>query len=169
MLKLKNYFAALFVILAFLVVGCASIVSKSSYPVAINSSPDQADFTIVNKHGEVIHSGKTPATVTLKSGCGYFSGEEYHVTFKKDGYATNTTTISSSLDGWYIGNIVFGGLIGILIVDPATGAMWKLPPSVSASMYEDDAASNNPEKSLYIISYNNIPDSEKANLIRIDQ
>jgi hypothetical protein len=25
-----------------------------------------------------------------------------------------------------LGNIVFGGLIGLLIVDPATGAMWKL-------------------------------------------
>ena len=27
--------------------------------------------------------------------------------------------------------IIVGGLIGILIVDPATGAMWTLPDSVS--------------------------------------
>ncbi len=30
------------------------------------------------------------------------------------------------MNGWYAGNIVFGGLIGILIVDPATGAMWDI-------------------------------------------
>ena len=28
---------------------------------------------------------------------------------------------------WYIGgNILFGGILGWLIIDPATGAMWKL-------------------------------------------
>ena len=31
------------------------------------------------------------------------------------------------MNGWYIGNILFGGLIGFLIVDPLTGAM--LPPT----------------------------------------
>ncbi|WP_174263189.1 CsgG/HfaB family protein [Citrifermentans bemidjiense] len=30
------------------------------------------------------------------------------------------------MNGWYWGNIVFGGVIGLLIVDPATGAMWKM-------------------------------------------
>jgi hypothetical protein len=53
----------------------ASIVSHSSWPVAIKSTPDQADFTITNKKGEKIHIGTTPATVTLTSGAGYFSGE----------------------------------------------------------------------------------------------
>lgn len=32
------------------------------------------------------------------------------------------------MDGWYFGNILFGGLIGFLIVDPATGAMYTLKP-----------------------------------------
>jgi len=30
---------------------------------------------------------------------------------------------------WYLaGNIVFGGIAGWLIVDPLTGAMWRLSP-----------------------------------------
>jgi hypothetical protein len=33
------------------------------------------------------------------------------------------------VDGWYFGNLLFGGLIGLLIVDPATGAMYKLEPN----------------------------------------
>lgn len=32
------------------------------------------------------------------------------------------------LSGWYFGNLVFGGLIGMLIVDPLTGAMYNLKP-----------------------------------------
>lgn len=32
------------------------------------------------------------------------------------------------MNGWYIGNLLFGGIIGLLIVDPATGAMWTLIP-----------------------------------------
>ena len=35
-------------------------------------------------------------------------------------------SMSARLNAWYWGNILFGGLIGWLIVDPATGAMWKL-------------------------------------------
>jgi hypothetical protein len=100
----------LFTIVAFSVTGCASIVSKSSYPVSIKSMPAQADFVISDKSGVEIHSGKTPSTVTLKSGGGFFKGQEYKITFTKDGYSSTTTKISSSLDGWYIGNILFGGV-----------------------------------------------------------
>ena len=32
--------------------------------------------------------------------------------------------ITPDFNGWYIGNILFGGLIGMIIVDPATGDMW---------------------------------------------
>ncbi len=159
--------AVLFIIGVFLISSCASIVSKSSYPVSITSSPDQAEFVITNKHGMQIHSGKTPSTVTLKSSCGFFQGEDYKITFNKDGYSPNSATISSSMDGWYVGNLLFGGLIGILIVDPATGAMWKLPPAISSSMDKKDTALNSSGKSLYVLSYNSIPDSVKGSLVSI--
>jgi hypothetical protein len=44
---------------------CASIVSHSSWPVAIKSKPDQADFTITNKKGEKIHTGTTPGEAKI--------------------------------------------------------------------------------------------------------
>ena len=37
--------------------------------------------------------------------------------------------IKPTPNGWYLaGNFIFGGLLGWLIVDPATGAMWNLKP-----------------------------------------
>ncbi len=38
------------------------------------------------------------------------------------------------------GNILFGGLIGWLIVDPATGAMWTLvPKEINTELAEETA------------------------------
>ena len=106
--------------------GCASIVSKSQWPVTINSNPSGATVTIKDGRGTELQKGVTPMTVTLSSKSGYFSSATYHFDFEKEGYYPANSSTSASLSGWYWGNILFGGLIGMLIVDPATGAMWKL-------------------------------------------
>lgn len=111
--------------------GCASIVSKSQYNVAVSSLPEGAAFVIKDKSGVKVHRGVTPQTVTLSSGAGYFQGATYTVDFTKEGHQPAVETLDSSLNGWYWGNIVFGGLIGLLAVDPATGAMWKLDERVA--------------------------------------
>lgn len=111
---------------AFMFAGCASIVSKSNWPVTLQSNPTGASCVIATKDGAHIHKGETPLTVTLSAKRGFFSSENYTVTCEKEGYELTKADMPSSLNGWYWGNIVFGGLIGILIVDPATGAMWKL-------------------------------------------
>lgn len=98
----------------------------------------------------------------MKSGSGYFSSEKYVVTFKKDGYDDANYTIHGSLDGWYIGNILLGGLIGMLIVDPATGAMWKLPDVQSASLNENKSVS------LSVKTIDQLSKSEKSKLEKIN-
>jgi hypothetical protein len=108
---------------------CASLMLQ-----AITSKPEGANYEVRNNAGQLIHSGVTPGTVTLKSGNGYFKSAGYSVKLRKDGYAEAHTTINSSLSGWYWGNILLGGLIGMVIVDPVTGAMWKLPEASSASL-----------------------------------
>lgn len=124
----------LFAIAAFAVTGCASIVSDSKYPVAVTSSPSGAAYEIVNEGGVSVRSGVTPDEVTLRAGAGYFDGEKYTVTYRKDGYTSSTQTLESGIDGWYWGNIVIGGLIGMLIVDPATGAMYTLPEKINSTL-----------------------------------
>ncbi|AHW58864.1 hypothetical protein [Draconibacterium orientale] len=106
--------------------GCASIVSKSSYPFSINSYPSEAKIIITNNNSYEIFSGTTPATIKLRASDGYFTKAQYQVKFTKEGYETKTVPVYFKLDGWYFGNIIFGGLIGLLIVDPATGAMYKI-------------------------------------------
>lgn len=36
--------------------------------------------------------------------------------------------LESSVDGWYFANILFGGLIGLLIVDPADRSSFEAAP-----------------------------------------
>lgn len=150
-----------------LLAGCASIISKSQYPVTISSKPEGADITIVNRAKEIVFRGKTPTTVTLKASAGFFKGENYTVIFKKEGYAPHTAQIERGVDGWYIfGNLLFGGLIGWLIVDPATGAMWTLKnlhvdlsPGSSSSFFEEG---------LHIVTVGDVPDHLRSKMVRIN-
>ena len=122
--------AALLLVATLLLSGCASIVSGSKPNfVSLTSSPTGASFTINNQQGRVIHTGTTPAYLPLKASDGFFDRADYTITMSKKGYAEKTTMLSASLDGWYLGGnlLLFGaGLLGWLIIDPATGAMWTL-------------------------------------------
>ena len=134
---MKNTVSNLSVIavLAQTFIGCASLVSDKRYPVSIATNPPAAKIEVKDQYGVVKFAGTSPATAMLESGNGYFTSAKYTVTATKDGYASNTYPIQSSLDGWYWGNILFGGLIGMLIVDPITGAMYQIDtPSVNMSL-----------------------------------
>lgn len=120
--------------------GCASIVSHAQWPVTINSNPSGANVTIKDKDGVDMQRGTTPMTMTLASSRGYFSPAAYTFSFDKEGYLPATTSLSANMNGWYIGNLLFGGLIGFLIVDPATGAMWRLDNRVYSTLSPDPNA-----------------------------
>lgn len=116
--------------LALLLSSCASIVSKSVYPVAINSTPESIDFIIKDNNDNIVAKGKTPSTVKLKASKSIFVGADYTVDFIKNNKKIGTKSISSELDPWYFGNLIFGGVIG-LVIDPLTGAMYKLPSNTT--------------------------------------
>ena len=126
---MKKLFTASIIATTLTFTGCASIFSGSTQTLTFKSVPDTANISITNKAGEKIHTGSTPATVTLKRGNGFFQPASYEVTFTKDGYQPKKIQVTANVNGWYIANIIFGGLIGFLIVDPATGAMYTLSPS----------------------------------------
>lgn len=145
---------------------CSSIVSKSEYAVAINSYPDGASFVVTNRAGRKVHSGVTPSSVTLKSSSGYFKGESYTVVLNKEGYSPKTYAFTSSLDGWYWGNILLGGLVGMLIVDPATGAMYNLPDGVDISI-DPQSASTSAVGNLTIATIDSLENEQILRLKRI--
>ncbi len=112
--------------------GCASIVHNGNRDVAVNSQPSAAKVSVyrLEKEGAptLLTTQTTPCVLSLKPGAGFFKGQAYRLTFELAGYQPTTVEVKPKVSGWYFGNILFGGLIGILIVDPATGAMWNLSP-----------------------------------------
>ena len=148
--------------------GCATIVSKTSYPVYIHTDPPKAIVTITNKKGKQIYRGASPATVRLNAGAGYFSKAEYQVKLSSPGFEEKIVPITFKINGWYFGNLVIGGLLGLLIVDPATGAMWKIKdPVVDETLIKKpETASTAP--SLRIIDIKDVANDMKANLVRVN-
>ena len=143
--------------------GCASIVSKSKQEVRITSSPLGANVAITDRRGATVE-GITPVLVRLKRGAGYFKKAAYAVEIFKEGYEKQTVQISSRVNKWYWVNIpLFIGLlgpIGMLILDPATGAMWTLKPDrihvnleQSLSFHENENTNG-----IYILLKDEIPE-----------
>jgi hypothetical protein len=147
-------------------VGCASIVSKNQYPVSFQSNPSGASITITDKNGNTIATGRTPYSLTLSAKSAFFQAAQYSLTLEKDGFQTAHSELHATMDGWYIGNIVFGGLLGILIVDPATGSMWKLPANHTVNLSPDSA--RNGIRSLEIIDISTLSEEQKSALIALD-
>lgn len=140
--------------------GCATIFSGSTQTVEIKSVPEAAAIAIVDKKGQKIHSGTTPATVVLKRGSGFFKPARYDVTFTKDGFQTKTVTITAKLNGWYLGNILFGGALGLLIIDPATGAMYSLSPDKVETALDGNTAAtsfNKADRALTVMLVQDVP------------
>lgn len=93
----------------------------------VRSVPDQANVVITDEAGVNVFEGKTPTSLPLEKKKRFFSGKKYSVSIKKEGHVEQTVIVDTKVNGWYIGgNLVFGGLLGYLIIDPATGAMWTL-------------------------------------------
>ena len=148
--------------------GCASIMEGSKRTVSITSEPTGAAFTIYNKKGEAIDSGMTPATVTLKPGAGYFSAEKYTVKLTKAGCPDSEASIENGISGWYlVGNIIFGGLIGYLVVDPLTGAMWTLK-DLHVDMMSPGSQVQVIGNTLKIVTMDQVPRQLRPMLVRIN-
>ncbi len=140
------------------VLGCASIVKGSNQKVYFGSEPEGAKVTVYDEGGSVVAEGTSPVTLPLKRGAGYFSSAKYKVVFEAQGYDKKEVWLSGSLEaGWYLaGNLLLGGWIGWLIVDPLTGAMWRLAPeNVSANLERSLAAGS--AEGLHIVLAEQIP------------
>jgi len=142
----------------FLLTGCATIVSRSIWPVYVKADPDGSKLLVKNKKGLEVYNGTTPAVIHLRSGAGYFGKESYTLTFTMDGYESKTVNLECTINGWYFGNILLGGILGMLVVDPATGAMYR-PERLDVYEYlkTKGVSVNDPQHSLLVVSKNKIP------------
>lgn len=104
-------------VLILLFSSCATIISGSKQTVKFSSNPSSASVFI-----DEVEVGKTPFEMKLAR------KSEHSVMIKLDGYQTYQTNLTKSFNAWYFGNILIGGLIG-LVVDPITGAIYNLTPN----------------------------------------
>ena len=108
---------------------CATIISGTTQSVNFNSTPSSA--TIFDNGMQI---GKTPLSAELSR------KKDHAITIKLDGYQPYEIMIRKEFNAWYIGNIIFGGIIG-LVIDPLTGAIHKLTPDqINAELDGTNAA-----------------------------
>jgi len=125
---MRNKIISCNLVLTLLLSSCATIMSGSKQNVKFSSNPSTATIFI-----DEVEVGKTPFEIKL------LRKSEHTVMIKLDGYQTYETKLTKKLNGWFVGNILIGGLIG-LIIDPITGAMYSLSPNqVNAQMNKGTA------------------------------
>jgi hypothetical protein len=115
---------AFLIVATVLLSGCASIISGRTATVQLDSHPSDAEVVIRDKHGKEVLTTHTPATVELKRKDRFIWPARYTASFEKPGYQPKMVPIRSTVNPWVLGNVVFGGVIG-LAVDNTTGAAWK--------------------------------------------
>jgi hypothetical protein len=106
----------LFVAIGTLLTGCATIISGTTQDIEFSSLPPGANVKL-NDGAQTV----TPGKLTLKR------KENYTALFTKDGFPERQAEVKRDGVGnwWVLGNILFGGLIGI-VIDIVSGAQHHL-------------------------------------------
>ena len=118
--------------LSIMLTGCATIISGSQQTVRFVSNPPAATIFV-----DAVEVGKTPLEMKVTR------NREHMVKFELDGYQLYQTRLTQKFNGWCFGNILIGGLIGI-VVDVSTGAMYTLSPSVINVDMSNGTIADNP-------------------------
>lgn len=154
--------------------GCATIIDGGGRQnLSIRSTPPEATVSIydLRNNNSMVSKNQTPAIVNLRTGDGYFVPAKYKLVVEKAGYAKQEITVDCTVRGWYIGgNIVLGGLVGWLIVDPISGAMYKFNPEVyEPSLVTARADNHSPgEATLHVALKQELSEEMQAKLVRLN-
>ena len=108
--------------------GCATLTTGSSQAITVNTNPTGAICTLAREGATIAIVNPTPGTVNISK-----DKDTISVICKKDGFQDGTETLSSEFQGMTFGNILFGGLTGVLI-DAASGAMRKYQPMLAMTL-----------------------------------
>jgi uncharacterized protein YceK len=153
--------------LLFIVVlsGCASIMHGSKQEISFESTPAGASVEVFDARGASFGACMTPCKLDLKR------KNEYKVVFSKSGYQSVELLLDRGSDGWIWGNILFGGVIG-LIVDFSNGSAYKLKPEhlstvlpAAAQTYDFDVEDG---EQVVIIDIDDLTTGERGKLDQLE-
>lgn len=110
---------------ALLLGGCATLTTSSSQTVTVMTDPAGAACTF-KREGQVVGIvNPTPGSLMVSK-----SHTAIDVACVKEGYVDATGTVGSKFQAMTLGNILFGGIIGI-VVDAASGATAEYEPQIT--------------------------------------
>jgi hypothetical protein len=126
-------------VMALGIVACASIMNGTGQKLNIASEPAGAAVLV---DGDAV--GNTPVVAKMSR------NERHTITVKLDGYQPFEVKTSRHMNGWVVGNLVFGGPLG-LIIDFADGAAYKLTPKeIAAQLGRSNANAKVENGTLYV-------------------
>lgn len=126
---------AIAVVAAATAAGCASLTKGSAQTIAISTNPAGAACTLT-RAGQVIGEiNPTPSTVSV-----FKSGKPIVVRCRKRGYKDGSARLGSSFETMTLGNVIFGGLVGV-VIDAGSGATHDYPTTLELTLIPDHFAS----------------------------
>jgi hypothetical protein len=147
---LRHVLVAVVAVLA----GCASIFSGKTQNASFQSTPSGATVSLGG-----VPIGATPISTMIQR------KNDQTLAVSKEGYKTFSTQMSTKIEPWFWGNILFGGIIGS-VTDAVTGAMYEYAPDQYLVTLEPESPSKvsaSTEKSkkdrareFIILSYNQL-------------
>lgn len=152
---MKNLLPGLAAIIAMSLTGCASIIDGGNQSLSFASNPEGAT---VYMNGAAI--GKTPVTISAKRQSG-----AQPLRFTKEGYKDVDVQAASTMNPWFLGNIITGGLFGST-TDGMSGAAFKyeqnsymvtLPPATAPALSDKTVLTEKQKVVNFIVSgYQNL-------------
>lgn len=101
---------------------CASIISGTTQDIVVSSNAPHATLTVNNEDAGELPSG---ARVARK--------QRNILKVSAPGYQTRIETLDKGLNPWVFGNILIGGIVGI-IIDFVSGAVYKFDDEVNIKL-----------------------------------
>ena len=117
------------------VAGCATITKGTDELVTIDTEPDGAQCVLFMENKQIAAINPTPGSIKVPK-----SKKDLSVRCEKDGYLPTAGVIASSFQAMTIGNVLFGGIIGVAI-DAGSGAMHKYEEGVSITLIPESFTS----------------------------
>ncbi|HUK01948.1 MAG TPA: hypothetical protein VLW26_06680 [Steroidobacteraceae bacterium] len=149
--------------------GCATIVHSGPRAISVASTPAGAKVSIYDRSNTLVQTNTTPFIAYLPTKYGYFKGQDYRLVFELADHAPAEVRLKSELSGWYAGNLLFGGLVGMLIVDPLTGAMFNLSPQkIQQPLTATQAQVIRDRQGFLVVLASQITEGERAQMVRVN-
>jgi len=115
--------------------GCATLTTSSSQNVTLGTEPPGATCTFKREDQVIGIVNPTPGSINVSK-----SHAAIDVICVREGFLDAVGTVGSKFQAMTFGNIVFGGIIGI-VVDAASGATAEYEPTITIRLTPAEFAS----------------------------